>query len=357
MKPANNRKNEHVSIAEKFYQTSRPSDFDELRYVHHSFPEMNVKEADISTSFAGFRMDQPFYINAMTGGSDWTKKINEKLATVAKETSLAMATGSISAALKDPSLKDSFDIIRQINTDGLLFANLGAGQTAENARKAIDLLHADALQIHINAPQELVMPEGDRDFSGWLRELEKIVDAVDVPVIAKEVGFGISSETVGQLMTIGIRTIDISGRGGTNFAQIENYRRKTAKVDYLEDWGQSSVISLLEAQPYLSSAEILASGGIRHPLDMVKSFSLGAKAAGLSGLFLHMVLREGVDETIQLVNEWKSQLAMILTMLGKKSIQDLQYTDLVLLGGVKDWCLARDIPYQSFAARSRGHKN
>lgn len=357
MEPNNNRKNEHVSLGMKFFQKDQQTDFDALHYVHHSFPELAVEEVDISTSFATFQMKHPFYINAMTGGSDWTKKINQKLAIVARETGIAMASGSVSAALKDPAVIDSFQIIRDVNPAGLVFANLGAGQTIENAKKAIDLLKADALQIHINAPQELIMPEGDRDFSNWLAQLTEIVAAVEVPVIVKEVGFGMSRETIAQLLAAKVATIDISGQGGTNFAQIENYRRKTNKLDYLENWGQSTVISLVEAQPYLESVEILASGGIRHPLDIIKALSLGAKAVGISGLLLHMIIKDGVDETVVQVNQWKDELRTIMTLLGKKTIVELQQTDLILTGEVKDWCQARGISYQDFATRSTLPRN
>lgn len=352
MKPMNNRKNEHVSLAEKFAKDARKSDFDSFRFVHHSFPEMSVADASLSTSFATLDMEFPFYINAITGGSTWTKKVNEKLALIARETGIAMATGSISAALKDPTVKDSFTIVRETNPTGKIFANLGTGQTLENAKKAIDLIQADALQIHVNSPQEIVMPEGDRDFSNWLTELEKIVQNVSVPVIVKEVGFGMSRETIKQLSSIGVKTIDISGQGGTNFAQIENYRRENEKLDYLEGWGQSTVISLLEAQPFIGQVELLASGGIRNPLDIVKSLSLGARAVGISGLFLHMALREGVEATVLEVNAWKNQIASIMTLLGKKSISELTSTDIILLGEVKDWCDLRHIDASSFANRS-----
>ena len=352
MKKTNNRKNEHVSLAEHFYEDEKSSGFSDLRFVHHSFSETNTKDIDLSTSFAGFSMDFPFYMNAMTGGSKWTKQVNEKLATVAKETNLAMATGSISAALKNPSVSDSFTIVRETNPDGLIFANLGAGQTVENARRAVDLIKADAIQIHLNTPQEIVMPEGDRNFSSWLSNIEEISNQLTVPVIVKEVGFGMSRKTIQQLQSIGIQTIDISGKGGTNFAQIENYRRKNYKLDILEDWGQSTVVSLLEAQDFISDTSILASGGIKNPFDIVKSLALGAKAVGISGFFLHSVLKEGVDETIQAVENWKEQLIALYTLLGSQTTEGLKQSDIIISGESKDWCEARKIDYKSFAQRS-----
>ena len=346
-----NKKDDHVYLAEKFHIEPRTSDFDNLRFVYHSFPEMSLDEANIKTSFAKFTMDNPFFINAMTGGSDKTKEVNEKLATVARQANLAIASGSLSVAIKDSSVVDSFEVIRKVNPDGLIFANLGAEHTVETAKRAIEILDANALQIHCNVLQELIMPEGDRDFSNWLKSIEQIVKHIDVPVIVKEVGFGMSRETIKQLKDIGVKTIDISGAGGTNFAKMENYRRDANKYDYLEDFGQSTVVSLLEAQPFIKNTDIIASGGIRNPLDIVKALSLGAKAVGISGLILQMVVNLGVEETIQEINIWKKDIALIMTLLGKRTIGELTNTDLLIVHDVKEWCLARGIPYEDFANR------
>ena len=135
----------------------------------------------------------------MTGGSQRAKEINQQLGIIAKETGLLVATGSVSAALKDASLADTYQIMRKENPDGLIFANIGAGLGVEEAKRALDLFQANALQIHVNVPQELVMPEGDRDFTNWLTKIEAIVQAVEVPVIVKEVGFGMSQETLENL--------------------------------------------------------------------------------------------------------------------------------------------------------------
>ena len=188
-----NRKNEHVSLSENFYK-DRDSSFKDIHFVHHSFPEMDVTDVDLSTELGDLKFSLPFFINAMTGGSEWTGKLNQKLAIVARETGLAIATGSISAGLKNPEVEDSYKIMRKENPKGLIFANLGVGHGAENAKKAIDLMDADALQIHVNAPQELVMPEGDREFSNWLENIQEILEQIDVPLIVKEVGFGMSRE-------------------------------------------------------------------------------------------------------------------------------------------------------------------
>ncbi|WP_208559170.1 type 2 isopentenyl-diphosphate Delta-isomerase [Marinilactibacillus kalidii] len=350
MPKQNNRKNEHVSLSEKFYDQGQSS-FTDVRFVHHSFPQMAVKDVDLAVQLASLHFEVPFFINAMSGGSRWTGKVNEKLAIIARETGLAIATGSVSAALKDPEQEGTFKIVRETNPHGLVFSNLGAGHGLENAKKVVDLLQADAMQIHINAPQEIVMPEGDREFSNWIENVQEIVEGLDVPVIAKEVGFGMSRETVHLLESIGVKIIDISGRGGTNFAQIENYRRTEQKLDDLESWGQTTVESLLETQEAVKGAHIIASGGIRRPMEIIKALAMGAELVGLSSQFMHMAL-DDVDQTIETVHAWKSELASIMTLLGAKSVNDLKQTDLVLSGQAAQWCAARNISIQKYASRS-----
>ncbi len=137
-----------------------------------------------------------------------------------------MATGSVSAALKDSTVADSYSVVREVNPDGLILGNMGAGRKSEDAKKIVDLLQADGMQIHVNVPQELVMPEGDRDFHEWPHNIQQTVQQLDIPVIIKEVGFGMNRETIQQFQTLGVKAVDVSGRGGTSFSQIENARRK-----------------------------------------------------------------------------------------------------------------------------------
>lgn len=349
-----NRKDEHVELAEKLYGSHPLTDFEAMTFVHHSFPNMNVSDVDLRTHFATFDLELPFYINGMTGGSDKTATINRYLALVAKETGLAMASGSVSAAIKHPEVAESFAVIRRTNPKGVIFANLGAEHSVENGKRAVDLLQADALQLHVNAPQELVMPdgEGERSFTNWLSQIQKMVEQVGVPVIVKEVGFGMSRETIQQLMRIGVKTIDVSGRGGTNFVAIENSRRTKQEFSFAENWGQSTAVSLIESGPFQNQVEILASGGIKTPIDMVKALSLGARACGLSGHFLHLVQTLGVEKTIAEVEQWRQTLQTLMTLLGAKKIADLQKNDIILREPIKGWCEARRIDWQSYANRS-----
>ncbi len=326
-----NRKDEHVSLAKAFHDKQK-NEFDFVRIIHNPLPQIAVSDVDLSTQAVGFTLSSPFYINAMTGGSEKTKKINQDLAIVAREADLMIATGSVSAALKVPSLADTYTIMRQEYPHGKIIANIGAGTSVERAKEAIRLFHADALQIHLNAPQELVMPEGDRDFTNWKVLIQETQTAIDVPLIVKEVGFGMTRETLNDLAALGVHTVDISGRSGTSFTQIENARRSKRELSYLADWGQSTVSSLLEANEADTSMEILASGGIRNAYDIFKALCLGANAVGTSGTVLTHLMNHGVEETIILMKQWQEELRLLYTMVGATNTAALHQQSLIFSG-------------------------
>ena len=327
-----NRKNEHVRLA-LLDKATVSSHFDQLSFVHHSLPDIGLNDVDLQVKLPHLVMKSPLYINAMTGGSEMTGNINASLAKVACSTGVAMAVGSQHAGLRDQSLAHTYEVVRKVNPKGLIFANVGADVPLEFALKAIEMLEANALQVHINAPQELVMPEGDRDFTDWLHKIEKILHHIEIPLIVKEVGFGMSRKTLQLLQDIGVQYVDVRGRGGTNFIKIENHRRERQEYDYLKEWGQTTPISLLEASSFLQHMTIFASGGIRNPLDAVKSLSLGASAVGLASPILRVLQKEGVDEAIEEMNRWHEQIKMICTMLGARTVQELANCPLVITKG------------------------
>jgi isopentenyl-diphosphate Delta-isomerase len=344
------RKDDHIRLALQQSDENPASDFDRIRFVHRSIP-INKESISLHTNIAGLELSFPFYINAMTGGSDTAKRINTQLAQVAKATGLAMATGSASAALKDPSQEESYRIVRQTFEEGVIFANIGADRTWEDARKAVEIIDANALQVHLNAPQEIVMPEGDRDFHLWEKNIRDIVKNVGVEVIVKEVGFGMSRQTVNQLIHLGVKTVDVSGRGGTNFIRIENARRPIA-LEYLDEWGLSTVESLMDCYSLSDKVDVIASGGIRHPLDMAKAFALGAKAIGLSGTILSLLHSGGVNYTVSVIENWKDELTLIMTMLGVSHIEEFGSCDLILDRRLVSWCEQRKLPLQMFTLRN-----
>ncbi|WP_295746871.1 type 2 isopentenyl-diphosphate Delta-isomerase [uncultured Limosilactobacillus sp.] len=328
------RKDEHLRYAEitNSAQQRQPNDFAGVRLLHQALPEQSLAEVDLSTSLIdGLQIDYPFYIEAMTGGSKKGGVINGQLASLAAKHHLAMATGSMSIIFKDPATKPTFAVVRQQNPDGVIIANLSANASVDQAAAAIDLVKANALEIHLNSAQEVVMPEGAQDYH-WLTNIKKL--AARFPVIVKEVGFGMTKETIQLLADAGVAGINVSGRGGTNFAAIESLRGKRigASGDWspLFDWGQSTVESLLEARSTNhQQATVIASGGVQSPADVVKAGTLGASAVGVAGFFLHH-LQTNPDGLDQLITSWRQNIAAMMLLTGCQRFADLANTPFVL---------------------------
>ncbi|MFG2561900.1 type 2 isopentenyl-diphosphate Delta-isomerase [Streptomyces sp. NPDC048496] len=346
------RKDDHVRFAaEQQRHLGGQNQFDDVTFVHHALAGIDRSDVSLATRFGGIEWKVPLYINAMTGGSTRTGAINRDLAIAARETGVPIATGSMSAYFADDSVADTFSVMRRENPDGFIMANINANASVEKARRAIDLLRADALQIHLNVIQETVMPEGDRSFASWGPQIEKIAAGVDVPVIVKEVGFGLSRETVLTLQEIGVRVADVAGRGGTNFARIENDRRGHADYSYLDGWGQSAPACLLDVQD--ADIPVLASGGIRNPLDAARGLALGAAAVGASGGFLRTLLDGGVPTLISQISTWLDQLEALMTALGARTPSDLTRCDVLVHGDLRAFCADRGIETRRLATRSR----
>ena len=323
------RKNEHLSLAEKFYQPAHQEHpFDQVRLIPNALPEMAPSEVDPATSVAGLHLQWPFYFEAMTGGSQQAKVINAALSNVAQQTDLAIATGSLSTMFKLPQFNDSFSIVRTNHPTGIVIANLSAKATVQKAQQAIDLLQADALEIHLNVAQETVMPEGDRDFH-WLNNIKKLVQSLSVPVIVKEVGFGMSKETLHQLQQIGVQTVNVSGRGGTNFVQIEDRRNHDQEFTDLHDWGLTTPEALFEAHA-VPNIQVIASGGVSSPLDVIKAGVLGAHAVGVAGFFLHKYYTDGENGLLATVKDWQTEIVRIMTMLSCRHFDELSKVPYVL---------------------------
>lgn len=321
-----NRKDQHIRYA--LEQSSSYNSFDEIELIHRSLPLVDLAEIDLTTHFAGRDWEVPFYINAMTGGSERAKEINQKLAAVAQACGILFVTGSYSAGLKDPS--DQSYAVKTDHPHLLLATNIGLDKEPDLGLQTVEELHPLFLQVHVNLMQELLMPEGERIFHTWEDHLQGYGQAFPVPVVLKEVGFGMDPKTVQLALEAGIKTVDISGRGGTSFAYIEN--RRGGNRAYLDDWGQSTAQCLLQLQDQIDQVEILASGGIRHPLDMVKALVLGARGVGLSRVFLEMVETKSIEEVIAIVQGWKEDLKLLLCALSCQNLKELREVDYLLYG-------------------------
>ena len=348
------RKDEHLELAMRLHGQDRAGAFDDVSFIHHSLPGVSAEQVDIGTTVLGSRWEAPFYINAMTGGTQTTAAINAGLAEAAAEAGVAIACGSQHVALHDPERADGFHVIRRRAPGAFVLANVGPTVSPQEAARAVEMLEADALQIHLNAAQELVMPEGDRDFTDWSEAIAGIVAAVPVPVVVKEVGFGLSRRSIESLARTGVAAVDVAGAGGTDFIAIENERRPQRDLSYLVGWGQSTALCLLES---LSGSEpvslpVLASGGVRNPLDVVRSLALGACAVGASGHVLRTLVKEGPEALRQELRTWSEHVRTLMTLLGAADVSQLRRTDVLVTGSTAERARLLGVDLTRLAHRS-----
>ncbi|MBS4023048.1 MAG: type 2 isopentenyl-diphosphate Delta-isomerase [Dethiobacter sp.] len=335
------RKLEHLWHAVR--SEMRNADFSDINLVNNCLPETAICALDLSTRAAGLKLSRPVFINAITGGVEESDSINRELALVAKECSLPFAVGSQMAALENPHYSKTFEVVRDAYPDGVVFANIGAYADPDMARRAVEMVRADALQVHLNVPQELMMAEGDSDFRGYIRRIEKIVGAVGVPVVVKEVGFGIAREQAAILKGIGVAAIDVGGKGGTNFMQIERRRAHLKTNEDLTEWGIPTAIALLEAASGAPGVDIIASGGVNTGLLAAKALALGASAVGIAGLAVKILLSEGAEALIARLRNIECELKTVMVMTGANSIDELRSVPVVITGKTREWLEARGI--------------
>ncbi|ESU30342.1 hypothetical protein G3A_22380 [Bacillus sp. 17376] len=344
------RKWDHIQYALETGQ-NRLTGFDDIKFVNQSLPGSNFDSVKLETKIGELSLSSPIFINAMTGGGgERTCRINRELAVAARETGSAIAVGSQMAALKDTDERKSYEIVREMHPDGIILANLGSEATVGQAKAAIDMIQADALQIHLNVVQELTMPEGDRDFEGALERIAEIQQSIGIPIFVKEVGFGISAETAAELFSSGIRYIDIGGFGGTNFAEIENKRRNRL-LTFFEDWGIPTAASIIETKSSSPELSVIASGGIQTSLDIVKALALGADGAAMAGYLLKTLMENGTEDLIKEIHLLKDEITVIMTALGVHTIEELKNVPMVISGDTHHWLEQRGIDTKAFARR------
>ena len=288
-------------------------------------------------------------INAMTGGAAEVESMNGALAEAAAHLGLPMAVGSQVAGMREPEVAQSYRIVRQVNPQGVILANVSTSATVEEARAAVEMIDANLLQIHLNAPQELVMAEGDRGFRGQLRQIAALVDVMPVPVVVKECGFGMSRETARQLYDAGVRAVDVSGRGGTNFAWIEGQRQDLPVDPGIEQWGIPTAATLAEvAALSLPGVDIVASGGVRYGSDCAKALALGASVVGVAGAALRAYQQGRLQAYLEgLVGD----LRCALLLSGARSVAEMRLRPVVITGETGQWCRLRGVPLETWAQR------
>lgn len=325
--------------------------FGDICLVHQALPEMDLSSVETSTFFLGKKLEVPLIINAMTGGHQAAREVNRSLARAAKENGIAMAVGSQQAALEDPAMLETYSVAREENLEGCLLANVSAGTRPELVKAAAEMIGADGVQLYLNAAQEMAMVEGDRNFKGTLANIEKVVALSDVPVIVKETGCGLSRETVSALYRVGVRFVDIGGRGGTNFVQIENLRSGREYSGVWEHWGITTAVSLIEGLSLSEPIYFIASGGLANGLDVAKALALGAGLAGMAGKILQVLTENSEAALRKYIQNVIEDLRKVMLMTGAKNIAGLTKKPVIIKGETAECLTRRGVEINGYARR------
>jgi isopentenyl-diphosphate delta-isomerase len=359
------RKADHIRISLNQNAQARraTTGFEDIHFIHKALPEIDKQKINLSTTIFNHKFAAPLIVGAITGGTPEATKINATIAEVVEELGLGMGVGSQRAAIEDKKLEKTFAITRKKAPTAFLIANIGGVQLAhgyglKEAKKAIEMIEADAIAIHLNPLQEAVQPEGQTNFRGVLEKIGVIAPELDVPVIAKETGAGIGAEEAKKLEAAGVKGLDVSGAGGTSFAAVEYYRTKRkANIfqrrlgDVFWDWGIPTAISIVEVSQTVS-IPIIASGGIRNGVEMAKALALGASLTSLSQPVLHAAVK-GVKETKRVLPLLIEELKTSMFLVGADSVQALQETPIVVMGETAEWLRMRKFNVEGYARRGR----
>lgn len=334
------RKLDHIKYALKLGDGPRTNGLEDVHFVHNCLPELNPQDIDLSSRFGGILLLSPFLINAVTGGAGAVTEINRRLAQAAKKAGAAIAVGSQYGSVKNKTNYESYEVVRTEYPDGIIFANTSALATPEEAMEAVRMVDADALQIHLNPAQELIMPEGDRDFKGLFFNMQRILDKCSVPVIVKETGCGMAARQVKQLLKAGFCCFDVGGAGGTNFPAIEAERYGGTQL--LNGWGLNTAQTLLEAGGVCGAeGYIAAAGGIRGGLDAAKVLALGADMIGMAGNVLEAAVNRGTDAAAELIRHTEEELRLLMLLIGAPDIRSMRTKPLYFTGGLLDFMQCR----------------
>lgn len=335
MDPIAQRKLDHIAISltpEADFQHVRTG-FDAYQFLHQALPELDLDAIDLGTEFLGHRLKAPILIASMTGGIEKAAVINRNLAIAAQRLGLAMGLGSQRITLTHPQTLASFQV-RDVAPDVPLFGNVGAVQLNYGFGPAeiqglVDSVAADGLYLHLNPLQEAVQPEGDRNFAGLKPKIAELCQRLSVPVLAKETGCGISGDTARELVSLGIRAIDVSGAGGTSWSRIEGARHGAAGSDLgrvFGEWGIPTATSVQLVRQSCPSVPLIASGGLRDGIAAAKALAMGANLVSLAKPLLAPAL-ESPEAVVAAIEAWLDQLRVAMFCIGAGSIAELRQTD------------------------------
>lgn len=319
------RKKDHVELtSNESTQYKSSTGFDAYEFIHNALPEIDYNNVTTNTNFLGQTFSFPLFISSMTGGYDGAESINAIIAEFCEQHNLPFGIGSQRAMLENPNLTETFAVVRKKAPTSFICSNIGGAQligglSKEKVKRLIESIEANAVIVHLNPLQELMQPEGDRNFKGILDGIQQLVEDAKLPVIVKETGAGISENVAKRLLNIGVSVIDVSGAGGTSWAKVENARKDKLDSSILfNEWGISTVNCILDISKLkqTQSFEIIASGGIRSSFDIAKSLALGANYAATAQPIIKTIMKDGRNGLEELFKAWKKDLKIILTLLG-----------------------------------------
>ena len=330
------RKADHIQInLEEDVQSGITTGLEFYRFIHNALPEINLSDVNTTQIIFGKKMAVPVLISSMTGGTEKAAVINRHLAEAAQQAGIAMGLGSQRSAVEDAGLARTFHV-RQYAPNILLFANIGAvqlnyGFTTNHLRNLVEMVEADALVLHLNALQEALQPEGDTNFRGLLNKIEVLCREIEIPVIVKEVGWGISEITAMQLINSGVSAIDVAGAGGTSWSQVEMYRMRGDRLANVagafRNWGIPTADSIIQVRKAAPGLMIIASGGLKNGVDIAKCIALGAQFGGMARPFL-MAANESTEKVMNLIEQIANEIRICMFLNGALTISSLQQVQL-----------------------------
>ncbi len=326
------RKKEHIELCltNDVAFRNKSNGFDKYEFIHDAITAVDISKISFQTKFFTKKINYPFLISCMTGGTEEAENINQRLAVIAEELKIPIGVGSQRQALEDSNFHNSYKIIRKTARSVPVLGNIGAAQLVHSKDlsdilKLIEMLQADAFVVHLNPLQELLQDKGEPNFVGLLKKIDKLVVESKVPIIAKEVGSGISKEAAKKLLDIGVGGIDVAGAGGTSWSGVELLRNKTNRSDFW-DWGLPTSFCLREIYPLKKKYKftLIGSGGVNSANDLAMAFALGSDIAASARIILQTLMDDGEVAVEKLIVNWFEYLKKIMFLTGSENLNQLK---------------------------------
>ena len=333
------RKKEHLELCltDDVKFKTKTNGFEKYEFIHCAITEVEIDKINFETKLFKKKICYPFLISCMTGGTTEAENINAKLAVAAQDLNIPIGVGSQRQSLENQNHHDSYKVIRKNAPTVPVFGNIGAAQIVQlkkidSIQLLVNQIEADAMVVHLNPLQELLQKEGEPNFKGLLDKMKRLVNVLDVPVIVKEVGSGISGDAAKKLLDLGVSGIDVAGAGGTSWAGVEMLRMKNQKDMDLWDWGFPTSYCLSEVYKLKKNFKfvLIGSGGINSALDTAKAYALGSDLVGSARVILQTLNKSGIEGVKNLIQSWFEFIKSVMLLTGSQSLSELRKNKIIL---------------------------